>query len=97
MKRVMRRRAARPDTVALWKKIRTVSDPQWTREFYDPAPLDKAHGARVVITYSDGSTFEEELRAANAHPRGTTAFETDAYKKKFLSLTETRVKASEAE
>lgn len=90
-------RSARPDTVALWKKIRTVSDPQWTREFYEPAPLDKAHGGRVVITYSDGSTFEDELRVANAHPRGAAAFGTDAYKKKFLSLTKTRVETAEAE
>ena len=90
-------RAARPDTVALWKKVRTVSDPDWTRAFYDPAPLDKAHGARVVITYNNGRTFEDELRVANAHPRGANAFGPADYRMKFSALTENYVKSDEAE
>ncbi|MGI9438048.1 MAG: MmgE/PrpD family protein, partial [Geminicoccaceae bacterium] len=32
-------RASRPDTVALWQKVRTVSDPVWTGAFTAPAPL----------------------------------------------------------
>lgn len=90
-------RAARPDTVALWKKIQTVSDPSWTHEFLNPAPLDKAHGARVVITYNDGRIFEDELRVANAHPRGAAAYGIADYRKKFLRLTENHVATTEAE
>ena len=89
-------RVSRPDTVALWQKVRTVSDPVWTSAFTDPAPLDKAHGARVVVTYDDDSTYEDELRVANAHPRGATPWGPDAYRKKFLSLSERRVAKAEA-
>src|SRR3546814_19924675 len=54
-------RAARDDTVRLWRKVRTVEDPEWTRRFTEPAPLDKDNGARVVVTFTDGSTLEEEI------------------------------------
>lgn len=91
-----RERVARPDTVALWQKVRTLSDPAWTSAFTDPAPLDKAHGARVVVTYADGGTYEDELRVANAHPRGATPWDADAYRRKFLSLSEGRVSHGEA-
>ncbi|MGI9433600.1 MAG: MmgE/PrpD family protein, partial [Geminicoccaceae bacterium] len=89
-------RASRPDTVALWQKVRTVSDPVWTSAFTAPAPLDKAHGARVVVTYEDGSTCEDELLVANAHPRGATPWGLDEYRQKFLSLSEGRVANAEA-
>jgi 2-methylcitrate dehydratase len=90
-------RVSRPDTVALWQKVKTVSDPGWTRAFIDPAPLEKAHGARVVVTYEDGSIYEDELRVANAHPRGRTPWKPEDYRKKFVTLSEGRVAASEAE
>ncbi|MBT8408563.1 MAG: MmgE/PrpD family protein [Alphaproteobacteria bacterium] len=90
-------RAARPDTVALWKKIHTVSDPHWTREFTKPAPLDKAHGARVVVTYTDASTLEDELRVANAHPMGAKPYGPADYCKKFSDLTTGIVAGTEAD
>lgn len=80
-------RAAHPETVALWKKIRTVSDPEWTRAFKTPKPLHKAHGARVVVTYKDGGTLEDELRVANAHPMGASPLLEAGYEKKFRNLT----------
>ncbi|MDE0110926.1 MAG: MmgE/PrpD family protein [Albidovulum sp.] len=84
-------RAARPDTIELWRKVRTVSDPEWTREFTDPEPLEKAHGARVVVAYDDGTIFEDELRVANAHPCGANPWGAEEYRRKFLSLAEGRV------
>jgi 2-methylcitrate dehydratase len=90
-------RVARSDTVRLWQKVRTVSDPEWTSAFIDPIPLDKAHGARVVVTFEDGSTVEDDLRVANAHPRGATPWGSDDYGKKFYRLSETRVAKGEAE
>ena len=90
-------RASRPDTVRLWSKVRTVSDPEWTREFTDPAPLDKAHGARVVVTYDDGSTFEDELRVASAHPKGASPWGPGDYRRKFAQLSEGRVDPAERE
>ena len=90
-------RVSRPDTERLWKKVRTVSDPEWTNAFTDPPPLDKAHGARVVITFEDGSTYEDELRVANAHPRGTNPWGPADYRRKFTNFAEGRVAAAEAE
>ena len=90
-------RVKRPDTVALWQKVRTVSDPDWTRAFTDPLPLDKAHGAKVVVTYQDGGRVEDELRVANAHPRGETPWVAEDYRRKFKQLSKGRIKADEAE
>ncbi|MEZ5933452.1 MAG: MmgE/PrpD family protein [Alphaproteobacteria bacterium] len=90
-------RVARPDTVALWQKVRTVADPVWTSAFTDPAPLDKAHGASVVITFDDGRIVEDNLRVANAHPRGASPFGPEDYRRKLLKLSERRVSETEAE
>ncbi|MEO6117058.1 MAG: MmgE/PrpD family protein, partial [Pseudolysinimonas sp.] len=43
-------RAGRPDTVALWHKITTVEDPEWTRRYHSNDPAEKAFGGRVEIT-----------------------------------------------
>ncbi len=88
-------RASRPDTVALWRKTRTVSDPEWTREYTDPEPLDKAHGARVVVTYDDGSTYEDSLRVADVHPRGARPWGMEDYCHKLRTLAADRVSDSE--
>ncbi len=90
-------RVSRPDTVALWQKVRTVSDPLWTSAFIDPAPLEKAHGATVVISFADGETVEDEIRVANAHPRGETPWTSSDYRKKFKQLSQGRIEADEAE
>lgn len=90
-------RAAREDTVRLWRKVRTVEDPEWTRRFADPAPLDKDHGARVVVTFKDGSRLEEEIAVADAHPRGAKPFGRDDYIQKFHALTEGLVEPGEVE
>jgi len=90
-------RAAREDTVRLWHKVRTVEDPEWSRRFSEPAPLDKDHGARVVVTFKDGSTLEEEIAVANAHPRGARPFSREDYLAKFDSLTAGLVAKDEAD
>jgi 2-methylcitrate dehydratase len=90
-------RAAREDTVRLWRKVRTVEDPEWSRRFTEPAPLDKDHGARVVVTFKDGSTLEEEIAVADAHPRGARPFARDDYVAKFHRLTEGLVEPVEAQ
>src|SRR5690625_2921350 len=63
-------RAARPDTVELWQKVRTSEDPEWTRRYHAQDPAVKAFGGRVVITFDDGSTLEDEIAVADAHPLG---------------------------
>ena len=79
-------RANRPETVALWHKISTVEDPKWTERYHDPDPDKKAFGAKVVVTMEDGSTVEDEIAVANAHPAGARPFVRENYINKFDTL-----------
>ncbi|MEU3708615.1 MmgE/PrpD family protein [Streptomyces catenulae] len=79
-------RAARPDTVALWQKITTVEDPEWTRRYHDPDPQRRAFGGRAVLTLDDGNVLEDELAVADAHPAGARPFDRPAYEGKFRTL-----------
>ena len=90
-----RERAARPDTVRLWRKVRTVEDPAWTARYHHPEPSRKAFGGRVEITFQDGTTLSDELTVANAHPLGARPFVRADYIRKFDVLTEGVVSAEE--
>lgn len=90
-------RASRPSTVALWHKVKTVEDPSWTARYHDPDPNKKAFGAKVEIKLKDGKTLVDELAVANAHPAGAKPFARPDYIKKFRTLTEGIITASEAE
>lgn len=81
-------RAQRPDTIDLWRKVRTVEDPEWTRRYHSRDPQEKAFGARVVITMQDGSVIADELALADAHPDGARPFKRPDYVKKFRTLAE---------
>src|SRR3546814_15142366 len=63
-------RARRPDTVALWHKVRTVEDPEWTRRYHSSDPAVKAFGGKVKIMLDDGHVIEEESDVADATPLG---------------------------
>lgn len=80
-------RAGRPETVKLWHKISTVEDPKWTELYHNPDPNKKAFGAKVVITFEDGTTLEDEKYVADAHPAGNRPFKRDNYINKFKTLT----------
>ena len=67
-------RAARPDIVALWHKIETTEDPEWTRRYRATDPAELAFGARIDITLKDGRTATDEMAIANAHPLGAKPF-----------------------
>jgi 2-methylcitrate dehydratase len=79
-------RAARPSTVALWHKISTVEDPQWTRRYHSHDAREKAFGGRVVVTLKGGSTISDEIAVADAHPLGARPFARPQYIAKFRSL-----------
>jgi len=79
-------RAARPDTVRLWRQVMTAEDPRWTKLYHDPDPLKRAFGGEVKITLDDGRTVTEELAVADAHPAGATGFGRDQYIEKFRTL-----------
>jgi 2-methylcitrate dehydratase len=81
-------RANRPATIALWHKIATVEDKEWTRRYHSRDPKELAFGARVVVTREDGSTVEDEIAVADAHPYGARPFARPQYVAKFRTLAE---------
>src|SRR5699024_10358050 len=88
-------RAAREETVALWHKISTVEDPEWTRRYHAADPAEKAFGARAVITLASGETIVDELALADAHPHGARPFAREQYVDKFRTLADGVVETAE--
>jgi 2-methylcitrate dehydratase len=82
------KRAQRSDTVALWHKIETREDPEWTRRYHSSDPAEKAFGARVEVVLQSGETITDELAIANAHPLGAHPFGREDYIRKFETLTD---------
>lgn len=81
-------RARRPDTVRLWRKVRTAEDPEWTRRYHSRDAREKAFGARVEIALADGGRIVDELAMADAHPLGARPFRRKDYLAKFRVLCE---------
>ncbi|WP_053353394.1 MmgE/PrpD family protein [Leucobacter musarum] len=79
-------RAGRADTVALWQKVTTAEDAEWTRRYHSEDPDEKAFGGRVEIELVDGSTIVDEIAVADAHPLGARPFVRDNYIAKFRLL-----------
>lgn len=90
-------RAGRPDTVELWRKVTTAEDEEWTRRYHSEDPAEKAFGGRVVITLNDGSTIEDEIAVADAHPLGARPFAREDYVRKFRLLAEPVLDPAEIE
>lgn len=88
-------RAGRPGTVALWQKIRTAEDADWTRRYHATDPAEKAFGGRAEITFSDGSRRVDEMAFADAHPLGAKPFGRADYEAKFRTLSEGLVAVDE--
>jgi len=90
-------RAARPDTVALWQKVTTVEDPEWTRRYHSNNPVEKAFGGAIEVTFVDGDTYTDEIAVADAHPLGARPFARADYVRKFRTLAEGVIEEAEAE
>lgn len=90
-------RANRPDTVALWNKVTTEEDAEWTRRYHTIDPDEKAFGGRVEITLTDGSAIVDEIAVADAHPLGAHPFTREQYVAKFRTLAEHVLEAEEIE
>jgi 2-methylcitrate dehydratase len=90
-------RAARPDTVELWRKVTTAEDPEWTRRYHSLDPKEKAFGGRVEIDLTDGSRIVEEIAVADAHPLGAHPFSREQYIGKFRTLADGILPAAEIE
>ena len=80
--------AHRPDTVALWHKIRTEEMPEWTESYHNPDPDHKKFGAEVVVHLKDGTQISERLDNPNAHYLGKKPFARPDYINKLKVLTE---------
>ena len=87
---------AAPSTVALWHKIETREDPEWTRRYHSTDPDELAFGGRIEVFMQDGTRLEDELAVANAHPNGARPFGREDYIRKFRTLTEGIVATREA-
>jgi 2-methylcitrate dehydratase len=90
-------RAGQPATVALWRKIETVEDPEWTERYHTADPAKKAFGGRVVIEFKNGEKLSDELAVANAHSFGARPFARADYKNKFSTITAGMVESTEQE
>ncbi|TXK17195.1 MmgE/PrpD family protein [Homoserinibacter sp. GY 40078] len=90
-------RAARPDTVALWRLVTTAEDPEWTRRYHSIDPDEKAFGGRVEIELADGSRIVDEIAVADAHPLGARPFARAEYVHKFRTLADGILEAEEIE
>ncbi|MBW4034127.1 MAG: MmgE/PrpD family protein [Proteobacteria bacterium] len=80
-------RAQRADTVALWHKIETREDKEWTRRYHTADPSEKAFGGRIEIQFKNGKTLIDEMAVANAHSLGARPFGRQDYIDKFEMLT----------
>lgn len=90
-------RARRADTVALWHKITTAEDAEWTRRYHSEDPDVKAFGGRVEFRLADGTTVVDEIAVADAHPLGARPFSRENYIAKFRLLAEPVLEAAEIE
>ena len=74
---------AAPDTVALWNKVTTEEDAEWTRRYHSGRPEREGLRRPVVITLHDGSEITDEIAVADAHPLGARPFAREQYIRKF--------------
>ncbi|MFT4305582.1 MAG: MmgE/PrpD family protein [Microbacterium sp.] len=88
-------RAGREDTVALWRKITTAEDAEWTRRYHCVDPAEQAFGGRAEIRLADGTVLSEEIAVADAHPLGARPFARADYVRKFRLLAEPVLDAAE--
>jgi len=90
-------RAARPDTVALWHKITTTEDAEWTRRYHSLDIAEKAFGGRIEIELTNGEWVVDEIAVADAHPLGARPFGRAEYVAKFRMLAQGILPADEIE
>ena len=83
--------------MALWHKITTAEDAEWTRRYHSIDPAEKAFGGRVEIRLADGSVIEDEIAVADAHPLGARPFARADYIRKFRTLAEPVLEPAEIE
>lgn len=92
-----RARATRADTVELWRKIRTIEDPEWTRRYHAEHSIERAFGGRLELRLRDGFSVVDEIAVADAHPNGSRPFGREHYVHKLRTLAQGVLPESEVE
>jgi len=90
-------RAHRPETVALWNRIRTEEDAEWERRYTSDDLAEKAFGGRVEIRLESGEMMADEIAFADAHPLGARPWQRPDYVGKLETLSEGIVSRAERE
>jgi 2-methylcitrate dehydratase len=90
-------RAHRSSTLELWRKIRTVEDPEWTKRYHEPDPARRAFGGTLEVRLSDGTVKIFEKDVADAHPNGAKPWTWPDYVGKFETLTGALIDGAERE
>ena len=62
-------RFARPDTVALWHKITTAEDAEWTRRYHSEDPDEKAFGGRGIEAFPNATAYVKRVTARPAYQK----------------------------
>jgi 2-methylcitrate dehydratase len=86
-----------PKLTAIWRKVRTQEDPEWTRRYHSLDPREKAFGGRAEIQLTDGRNVSAEISVADAHPLGACPFSRPDYLRKFQNLTKDLLGSKESE
>lgn len=107
IKSYSRERASRPETIALWSKVKTFEDEAWTRAYHNPDPAKRLFGGRAEICFYGGSALQGEKGVADAHPNGKASWEwgsasnkeggRQGYIRKFRSLADGALPKQEAD
>jgi 2-methylcitrate dehydratase len=88
-------RRARPETIRLWRKVKTVEDDEWNRRYREAEPLRKPQGGRVEITFTDREPLIDQIDFADAHTLGARPFARPDYIAKFETLADGVIEADE--
>jgi len=75
-------RARRPETVRLWRTVRTEESAGWSERYL----AGQAFGGHVVVELEGGERLEDEIEVADAHPLGARPFGRQEYLAKFRQL-----------
>ena len=90
-------RARRASTIELWRKIRTVEDPEWTKRYHEADPARRAFGGTLEVKLSDGTARVFEKAVADAHPNGAKPWTWPDYVGKFDTLAGAMIDSAERE
>ena len=82
-------RAHRPATIDLWRKVRSVADPDWDARHRHATPDRPVLGGRMELHLDDGQVIGADKPMADAQVGGAHTMDRAGYERKFRSLAAT--------